>query len=245
MVKKFCCKFISIVMIMIMVMLACISLVYADGIIYQAKFQPGMWDREDWIEVKSPRWDFIGGWVQKEGWIENLMPEDHKPGTMVLECGFFAYASMVHREKVCLRERVIVSSTMAFEYDQAPQIVIALELGKSEEGFPEHREHFEVVMWSRGINIWHHIIEDGKPRWSLVAYSRFPLEAGKPYEMVVTIDRVGYRAGGPARKGRWITVEVGGHKFGYYESSLPDTAYLGIIGYASRNRFYDFRIKRQ
>lgn len=239
MAKRFCGKFISIAMIM----LACISLAYADSIIYQAKFREGMWDREDWIEVKSPRWDFIGGWVQKEGWIENLVPEDAEPGRLIPSP--HAYACMVLREKVCLRQRVIVSSTMAFAYDQAPQIVIALELGKSECGFPEHREHFEVVMFARGINIWHHIIEDGKPFWSLVAYARFPLEAGKPYEMIVTIDKVGYHAGGPAHEGRWITVEVDGHKFGYYEPSLPDAAYIGIIGYASVNRFYDFRIKGQ
>ncbi len=100
-------------------------------------------------------------------------------------------------------------------------------------------------MFARGINIWHHIIEGGKPSYSLVAYSRFPLEADKPYEMVVTIDRAGYVAGGPAGEGRWITVEVDGHKFGYYEPSLPDAAYIGIIGYASVNRFYDFRIKGQ
>ena len=32
---------------------------------YACRFVPDAWDERDWIQVKSPRWDHLGGWVQR------------------------------------------------------------------------------------------------------------------------------------------------------------------------------------
>ena len=52
---------------------------------------------------------------------------------------------------------------MSFDHLMVPLIVIAPELGKSEDGkYPELRDHYEIVLFYQGINIWHHRYKDGK-----------------------------------------------------------------------------------
>ena len=46
---------------------------------------------------------------------------------------------------------------MSFDHLMAPLIVIAPELGRSADGkYLELRDHYEIVLFFQGINIWHH-----------------------------------------------------------------------------------------
>lgn len=207
--------------------------------VHESGFGRGRWQAEEWLAVKSPRWDYVGSWVQRADHIQNAVP----PGTPAnrLIGRPHAYTSMVLAEKLSVGEGLRISSTMEFEFDQGPQIVLADGLGAGPGGYPEYRRHLEVVLWSRGVNIWRHDYRDGQPGWTLVSFGRFPVEAGRPRLMEVLVERPRKR-GGVRPPGLMLTVTVGSHSFGYHEPEMPGEFYAGIIGYASRNRFYDFTV---
>ena len=50
---------------------------------YACRFAPDGWDEQDWIQVKSPRWDHPGGWVQRGEHIENRVPPDASPAQLL------------------------------------------------------------------------------------------------------------------------------------------------------------------
>ena len=129
----------------------------------QVDFSRGKWDSSQWIVVKSPRLDYCRGFTQRDGWIENICP-DVSPEEVFKKHNNLVYSGMVFRDKFKLG--VCVSSKMGFDYRMAPLIVIAPELGKSADGKPEFREHWEIVLYDRGLNVWHHYMtEEGKPAW--------------------------------------------------------------------------------
>ncbi len=210
--------------------------------LYEASFKEAGWDADDWLLVKSPRWDYIGSWIQMEDHIRNLTPEGHDRDRLIGRP--HAYASMVLREPFDTRRGLEIECLMEFDFDQGPQIVLAWGVGEDENGYPEYREHVEVVLWSQGINIWHHTYED-EPSWVRSAYARFPLERRVPYRVRVRVEKPLLRSGAPELEGRVIAVSVDGkHLFAYHEPSIPEEIHVGVIGYASINRFYDFKVSR-
>ncbi len=215
----------------------------AGDILYESGFGRNEWSEEDWIFVKSPRWEHIGSWVQEENHIKNLTPPGHDPGRVIGSP--HAYMSMVLQDAYSTQKALEISCRMEFSYDQGPQIVLAWDLGEDENGYPEYRENFEIVLWSRGINIWHHTYENVNPYWMKTAYGRFPLERQTPYELRVRIEDPRERPGRPGKTGKMIVVSVDGENvFAYHEPALPEEIHVGIIGYASINRFYNFRVER-
>lgn len=207
--------------------------------IYHARFERDQWDRDDWIEVKSPRFDQINEWIQHDTHIENARPADAPRDRMISARD--SYASMVLAEPIDTTEGVRVGATMLFERRQAPQIVLANGIGRSAEDVPEHREHLEIVLFDQGVNIWHHTLEGDEPRYRLVAFDRFELANDTPHEMRVTIDRPRGRMSEPDA-GRMLTIDVGEHTFAYYAPMLETELYAGIIACYSPNHFYDFTV---
>ena len=219
------------------------SLPAAEDTLYASGFGINEWSEEDWISVKSPRWDYIGSWLQREDHIKNLTPPGHDPDRLIGSP--HAYTSMVLKETFSLDEALEVTCRMEFEYDQGPQIVLAWVLGEDENGYPEYREHLEIVLWSRGINIWHHTYRDGEVSWVRKAYGRFPLKRRTQYDLKVRVEEPRRRAGSPEPEGKVIAVSVDGENlFAYHEPALPPQIHAGIIGYASINRFYNFEVVR-
>lgn len=215
----------------------------AGEVLYASGFGADEWSDEDWISVKSPRWDYIGSWVQREDHLKNLTPPGHDPDRLIGSP--HAYTSMVLAEAFSIEEALEIACRMEFDYDQGPQIVLAWDLGEDENSYPEYREHLEIVLWSRGINIWHHTYRDENVAWARKAYGRFPLKRRTRYDLKVRIEEPRRRAGYPGPEGKMIAVSVDGENlFAYHEPALPDEIYAGIIGYASINRFYNFRVKR-
>jgi hypothetical protein len=201
-------------------------------------FSRGKWDESHWIVVKSPRFDYCHGFTQRDGWIENICP-DLKPKEIYEKYHSAVYSGMVYKDKFKLGSTI--SSKMGFDHRMAPLIVIAPELGKSKDGKPEFREHWEVVLYDLGINVWHHYMTaDGKPAWHKAASLLLkPDNIYKPnlrHDLQVKISK--------SRKGlKEMFVTCGDYVLQYVDESLPDEFYAGILGCEGRNMFYDFNVK--
>ena len=208
-------------------------------------FADGQWNPEAWTLVKSPRWDHFGRWVQRAGSIENHTPPDATAETMLGDHAPQTYTSMVLTGKV--RAPVTISSTMAFTDRMAPLIVIAPQLGADAAGRPEYRDHFEVVIFDEGVNVWHHVFNDAKPAYTKAADARFPLQPNVKYRLEVTIGPAAGEggAGGGSGGGRRVLVAVAGHTLEFETDALPDELHVGITGCEGVNHFYDFEVRRK
>jgi hypothetical protein len=205
------------------------------GPAFEYSFARGKWDPNDWMFVKSPRWDHLGSWIQKESYIENHTPSNAHPADLLSTRAGETYTNMVLKKQFA--GGITVSSTMEFTDQMAPLIVIASELGKDKKGRVEFREHFEVVIFDKGVNVWHHYFKDGKPSWKKVAYSSFALEPYIKYNVKVKI--------APTRQGKMLSIVIGDHEFGYIDDSLPDKYYVGITGCEGINHFYNFTLEKE
>ena len=199
---------------------------------FACQFAKEKWRPGDWILVKSGRWDRVGTWVQRQDCIENAVPADAAPKDLRGKRAGETYTSMVWNRE--LGPDTVVRATMSFAERMAPLIVIAPELGKDARGRPEFRNHFEVVLFDQGINVWQHFRVDGKPAWKKLAYSRFPLKPNTRYRLEVSLKQTA--------KGRQMVVKVDGHEFGFINDVLPVKYRVGITGCEGVNRFYDFRV---
>ena len=202
---------------------------------FKCSFAKDKWDPNDWTLVKSPRWEHFGNWVQKDTHIVNQTPAEATPDEMMSARAAETYTSMVLKQQIS--GRVTISSTMAFTGQMAPLIVITDELGKDKKGRAEYREHFEIVIFDQGVNVWHHYFKDGKPFWKKAAYSKFTLKPNVKYKVKVKIS--------PTQRGKTLSVNIGEHEFGYIDDSLPDNFYVGITGCEGVNRFYDFTVEKE
>lgn len=203
----------------------------------QVDFSRGKWDSSQWIVVKSPRLDYCRGFTQRDSWIENICP-DVSPEEVFKKHNNLVYSGMVFRDKFKLG--VCVSSKMGFDYRMAPLIVIAPELGKSADGKPEFREHWEIVLYDRGLNVWHHYMtEEGKPAWykaaSLLLNEKDYYRPNLRHDLKVKVSK--------NNKGRkQMTVTCGDYVLQYVDDALPDEFFAGILGCEGRNMFYDFSV---
>ena len=203
-----------------------------EAVTADVKFVPGGWSSNDWILVKSPRFDYMHGFVQRADGIENECPPISGEEIFKKHCAK-VYSAMVLKEKAALGQTV--SSVMSFDWTMAPLIVLSERLEKSATGEPTFGEHWEVVLYNEGLNVWHHSVRDGKPFWYKAAYLKVPFERNTRYNLEVRVSKT--------RKGvKEMRVRCGGYEIGYVDNDLPDSFYAGIIGCEGRNTFYDFKM---
>lgn len=206
----------------------------------EVSFAKGQWSRNDWILVKSPRWDYIGKWLQEDDHILNACPPDATPNDMLEKRASETYASMLWNDTIS--GDFTVSSTMSFDYRMAPLITISGPIGANASGYPEYREHWEIVIFDKGINIWHHAYVDGAPVIKKIATSvknyRDPsvFQPGQKYDLQVKVQRENGTAVATVTCGD-ITVET-------TIENLPEDLRVGITGCEGVNRFYDFKIQK-
>ncbi|OQA85405.1 MAG: hypothetical protein BWY31_01927 [Lentisphaerae bacterium ADurb.Bin242] len=198
---------------------------------FSTTFADGQWDRSLWLNVKSPRFDYVGEMVQHGDYIVNKTP-NLPDETIFKKHGSDVYASLVFHKK--FTGSAVISSRMSFDHRMAPLIVIAPELGKSKDGIPEFREHFEIVLFDEGINVWRHLYTDGKPSWYKAAFLKTSYLPKTVYDLQVELRFV--------KQGCQMILRCEGKEFGYLELNLPDSYYAGIIACEGRNRFYDFKV---
>ena len=200
---------------------------------YSTTFERGKWNPQTCLPVKSPRFNYMGDMVQMDDHITNRTPD--LPDDVILKKhGEDVYSCIMLRKK--FTGNSLISSTMSFDHRMAPLIVIAGEIGKSAKGEAEHREHYEVVLFDEGINIWHHTYRDGKPGWYKAAFLKAKFLPKKRYDLQVKLSYT--------KRGKIMTVTCDGKTFGYTDNNLPDSYYAGLIGCEGRNRFYDFKVKQ-
>ncbi|MCQ2397337.1 MAG: hypothetical protein MJ106_06550, partial [Lentisphaeria bacterium] len=119
---------------------------------------------------------------------------------------------------------------------------LACPVGANDDGYPEYREHWEIVLFNKGLNVWHHMYSDGKPSWEKIASDanyRAPdrFKAGQKYELTVKIfhDEVGYP---------WGTVTCDDSVIRFPLNDFPEEVLAGITACEGENRFYDFKISK-
>ncbi len=193
------------------------------------EFGRDRWNKNDWMPVKSARWDYTGEFVQMDDHIVNRCP-DVSDEELYANHVTDVYVSQVLREKFSAKAEI--ACTMSFDHLMAPLIVIAPKLGTDSKGIAEYREHHEIVLYNEGINIWHYTFDNG-PKWHLAAFLRAPFAAKERHTMRITVER---------RREVQLTIECGGHIFGYQDEFLTDEFYTGITACEGRNRFYDFSV---
>lgn len=196
-------------------------------------FAKGKWDRSQWLTVKSPRFSYVLEMLQNEDHIIN--PTPNEPDEVILKkYGSSVYAAIMLNRR--FEGNLTFSSKMSFDHRMAPLLVIAPELGKSADGkYPEFREHYEIVLYDQGINIWHHLYKDGKPSWYKAAYLKTDFKPRKIYDLKI---RILYTP-----KGCQLIAMCGGHELGYTELAMKKVPYyIGLIACEGRNRFYDFKV---
>ena len=202
---------------------------------FKADFSKGKWNPDDFIMVKGPRWTKVGSWIQEKDHIVQNVPANATELDLYRRMHDEAYVAMCYGKKITLNKQVVCSSTMSFDYRMAPLIVIAPVLGTHKpSGSPEFRDHWEVVLYDLGINVWRHMWVDEKPAWVKYSYLLAPYKPQTRYELKLTITAT--------KKGQMLEVECDGRKFGCHLLGLGKEFYLGIIGCEGRNRFYDFKI---
>jgi hypothetical protein len=197
---------------------------------YSCTFTAGNWKQADWIPVKNPRSDHFGDWIQEDGCIVNAVPDKVPAEDLQGKKAAETYSSMVLKERVT--GNATIAATMAFAHKMAPLIVLAPNLKENAKGQKEYAEHFEIVVFNEGVNVWHHFVRDGKLSYRKAAFASFPLEKDTKYTLEVK------------KAGKVLTVSVAGHTFGYAEDALPNSFYAGNTGCEGQNRFYSFSVRR-
>lgn len=204
----------------------------ADNI--NISFARDKWDKKQWLEVKSPRFDYLGKMVQEDDHIVNATPP--LPAEEIFKKhDADVYSCIIYNKKIS-GNKIEISSKMSFDYSMAPLLMFCENIGKSSKGIPELREHFEIVLYNEGINVWHHTFKNGKPSWHLAAFLKEKFLPRKIYDLKIILKK---------RKSlTQMTIECDGKKFGYQDEDFPVEFYAGLTGCEGRCRFYDFKIKK-
>ncbi len=199
--------------------------------IFNCSFGAGQWNPEEWQVVRSPRWTAVSHWEQLDECIANYVPADMKPEDMQMgrDRTGETYISMLLKQPV--KGSFVVSTRCAFDGRMAPLVVLSKELG------PVHHEHLEAVIYDRGINLWHHFYEDGKPSWKLIGFIDLDLKIGETY--LLTVECI-FR-----NKGKFLLMSCNDRSFGCrIADDWPESCYVGFTGCEGRNRFYDFTLEQ-
>ncbi len=195
------------------------------------KFAQNSWNPEDWQIVRSPRWLDISHWEQFQDHIANYVPDDLRPEDMQMgrDRTGESYISMLLKQAV--QGNAKISTVCAFDGRMAPLLVFSQELG------PVHHEHLEVVLYDRGVNLWHHFYRDGKPSWKLISFIDLNLTIGEKYTLSAELLFT--------HKGKFLVMACNGKSFGCrIADDWPETYYVGFTACEGRNRFYDFTLCR-
>jgi hypothetical protein len=201
---------------------------------FKCTFSKDNWKTDNWIMVKSPRWPHSGTWIQKENHIVNHTPEDATKEEMLNKKAGKTYTSMLYKNKIY--GNFTVSTRTSFDYRMAPLIVLSSAPADTKEKHKQYREHYEIVLYDKGINIWHHMFDNNKPHWEKIAYLKAEFTPKTIYKMNIKISTL--------RGSKYLTVTIGKKEMQIQLKHLPDPIYAGITGCEGKNRFYNFEIKQ-
>ena len=142
----------------------------------------------------------------------------------------FEYISAVANERAQLP--VVLETECSFEKFGAPLIVFSETMNELDNGWKVYGEHYEVVLFESGINIWHITPkEEGGQQVEAVCKARLPFEAGKMTKLTVKLTRNGIEA-------------QAGELTASGECALPEKMYVGFTACEGINHFANFSVER-
>lgn len=192
---------------------------------FKCDFTPGNWSQDDFLITRSPRWEYSSSWVQKDDCITNSLPADMSCEDARTSRIGETYISMLYKQPLC--GSIHVETTCSFAYRMAPLIVLSKELT------PVLHEHLEIVVFDRGINLWHHFFHDGVPSWKLIAYQDLNLKANKKHLLAVELRF--------SDRGPFIFMGIDKPQFGCrLADDWGQECYAGITACEGSNNFYSF-----
>ena len=196
--------------------------------LYFCDFGEGKWNADEWQLVRSPRWEESSHWVQCADHIENYVSSDLcvTDSKKMQDHWGELYVSMLLKQPFQGNRKFTLEC--AFVDSMAPLLVIAPEL-------PEvYGEHLEVVVYDKGINLWHHYFQDGKPSWRKLGYLNLNLEKGRKYSLSAQLQFTS--------RGVMMVMGCEGNTFGcLLDTDWPKDYYVGFTGCEGLNQFYSFR----
>ena len=157
---------------------------------------------------------------------------DHLVNNGDVEAKRFDYVSIVHNEKFTKGAKATLVSS--FDSYGAPLITIANSVTLDEHGELRYGDHYEVVGYESGCNVWFITDPDEGSDRHFKSQNclrlRFPVEEKKPFSMSVELlDKV-------------IRVELCGESFDLPVPNLADEVYIGFTACEGINRFYEAEI---
>tara|TARA_B100000579_G_C22813656_1_gene846624 strand:- start:725 stop:1333 length:609 start_codon:yes stop_codon:yes gene_type:complete len=198
------------------------------NLICSCLFTDGGWDKKDWLQVKSPRWEHNGDWIQGEDHICNRVPGGVDEIELMGSEAGRTYSSMLYKELVT---DFVVGVEMSFDYRMAPLIVLSGAPAQHSDGSFVYRDHIEVVLFDEGVNVWSHSWDETNgPTWRKLSFFQLPTLPKERYFLEVT------------RSGEQVlNIRCNEQSF-EVAADLPERLHVGITGCEGLNRFYEFSL---
>lgn len=218
----------------VLVMTFCLNAEPSKESILNFDFKQDQWDKDNWINLKCPRWDQnVGSWLQARDHIYNQVPLDITTQEMIGKRASETFVSMIRKEK--FNGNVEISSQLSFDDRMAPLILITPEYVPDAKGRLEYRRQWEFVLYDEGLVVWQHFYNMGKCTWQKTAYLKAKFEPKTKYELHLKVVRTA--------NGQEITFKCNNHEMIFWAQNFPEEYYAGITADEGINRFYDFKVK--
>jgi len=152
--------------------------------------------------------------------------------------GSHDHASMALREAVDGPARI--SARMSYAGGAAPSITLASQMERDAEGRCVYREHYEVVLHKKGINLWRMTSLAGQTKWVLAGFSVFLPPQDTVLELGVLVEDW---ARGGETFGRMITMSLDGRNaFGCLIRDFSGPYRPGITAAEGPCAIHDFSV---
>jgi hypothetical protein len=191
------------------------------------KFTPDGWDPAAWTLCKNPTVEYLGKWIQRDDCIENVTPTDPAKKSALDQ----TLTTMIYNTK--FSGNWTATATFEIGAGSAPGIMLVQDWAPDAQGRPQYGEFYEVIIYEKGLNLWHHFAgEDGKRTYEKTSYSTFALQPDTHYTLQVR------------RQKQSLQMTVDGHIVGVLLKPLPDELFIGVEGCEGVSRVYDFAVER-
>jgi hypothetical protein len=202
------------------------GLAAAEEPLLAVSFAKGAWDPAAWVLAKNPTVAHFGSWVQLDDCIQNATPTDPARKSALDE----TLTTMVYSKPFA--GNYTVTANFEIGAGSAPGIILAQDWAPEAAGRPQYGEFYEVIIYEKGLNLWHHFARDGKRLYEKTVYSTFALKTDTRYELKVV------------RRGQTLQMTVDGHEVGVLVPALAPELYVGCEGCEGVSRVYDLKVVR-
>lgn len=144
--------------------------------------------------------------------------------------GAYEYISMVTKKEYAPGS--VFSARCSFEHYGAPLIVLADGLREGPDGIARYKDHFEIVAYEGGVNVWHIEPEGGGVRPENLTRQKFSVPPKTAVLLTVKTSRDGLSV---CLQDTRFTLPV----------RLPERFYAGITACEGIDRFYEFTARER